>query len=57
MDKIRDKINNRFKSFINKDNHPFFKDIVNVNKLSNNFIKYQSNFIIHKLEHKNKKIT
>ena len=49
MEKIRDKINIRFQKFINKSEHPFFKDMKRINQLSQNFLNYQKNTIIGKI--------
>lgn len=49
MEKIRDKINIRFQKFINKSEHPFFKDIKRIRDISDNFLKYQKNSIISKI--------
>ena len=52
MENIKKNINEQFKKFIVKDEHPFFKDIKKVNKIADNFLKYQNNFIINKIEYK-----
>jgi hypothetical protein len=49
MEKIRDKINIRFQRFINKSEHPFYKDIKKIRDISDNFLKYQKNSIISKI--------
>lgn len=51
MEKIKDKINNKFKKFINKDMHPFFNDLNRVNKITNNFRNYQKNTSLNKIEY------
>ena len=57
MEKIRDKINIKFRQFITKNEHPFFKDMRKISKLSEDFLKYQKNTIINKIQYnKNIKI-
>ena len=51
MEKVRDKINIRFQKFISKSEHPFFKDIKRINRLSEDFLKYQKNTIISKIQY------
>lgn len=52
MENIKLKINEKFKKFIMKDEHPFFKDIKLVNKKAEDFLKYQNNYIINKINYK-----
>jgi hypothetical protein len=53
MEKIRDKINLKFQKYISKDKHPFFTDIRKVDRLANNFLNYQKNYIMYKLKYNN----
>lgn len=56
MEKIRDKINIKFQKFINKSEHPFFKDMKRIIKLSEDFLRYQKSTIISKIQY-NENIT
>ena len=51
MEKIRDKINIKFQKFINKSEHPFFKDMKRIIKLSEDFMRYQKSTIISKIQY------
>ena len=51
MEKIRDKINIRFKKFITRSEHPFFKDYKRINKISEDFLRYQKHTIIGKINY------
>lgn len=51
MEKIKDKINIRFQKFINKSEHPFFKDMKRIIKLSEDFLRYQKSTIISKIQY------
>lgn len=52
MENIKLKINEKFKKFIMRDKHPFFKDIKLVNNKASDYLKYQNNYIINKINYK-----
>lgn len=52
MENIKNNINHKFRKFIRKNIHPFFRDISIVNKKSDDYINYQNNYIINKINYK-----
>ena len=53
MEKIRDKINYIYQHLFNMPVHPFFKDIIRVNDIANDYVEQQEVNIKHKLPYKN----
>ena len=50
MEKIKDRINKSFESLFGNKQHPFFKDIHQVNKLSKEYILNMKKYINHKVD-------
>ena len=53
MEYIKDKINYLYQHLFNPPRHPFFMDIDRVNKLADNFIKFQEKYIKKRIEYQN----
>lgn len=56
MEQIKSKINNSFYQLFSMKNHPFFRDIEKVNKISDNFIEYKKGIINKTLNYKKTKL-
>lgn len=56
MDIIKNKINNTFYHLFNSPKHPFFSDLIQVEKIADDYINHQKLFISEKIEFKKTKI-